>query len=160
METKIGEICVKFLCNSFGSSGDCPDGESICQRYVCICGKPRDAGELYETAFGAWCGNWLVTVIAIVALAAFTARKDLKARIVSYGGILGMLASVFFGCVIVAAALYDGAYFKALGLAWFSCLVWFAVFDCYRQLRKVYPLRRCAGYRGYCSLSGIKTEAN
>ena len=93
--------------------------------------SPRDAGELYETAFGAWCGNWLVTVIAIAALAAFTARKDLKARIVSYGGILGMLASVFFGCVIIAAALYDGAY-----------------------------LRRHAGYRGYCSRSGIKTEAN
>ena len=72
-------------------------------------------------------------------LSAFTARKDLKARIVSYGGILGMLASVFFGCVIIAAALYDGAYFKALGLAWFSCLVWFAFLivtgSCVRYIR-------------------------
>ena len=50
-----------------------------------------------------------------------------------------MLASVFFGCVIIAAALYDGAYFKALGLAWLSCLVWFAFLivtgSCVRYIR-------------------------
>ena len=36
-------------------------------------------------------------------------------------------------------ALYDGAYFKALGLAWFSCLVWFAFLivtgSCVRYIR-------------------------
>lgn len=46
---------------------------------------------------------------------------------------------VFFGSVIIAAALYDGAYFKALGLAWFSCLVWFAFLivtgSCVRYIR-------------------------
>lgn len=139
METKIVKFVSNFCATVLAAVVIVLTAKAFVSVMYAFAASPRDAGELYETAFGAWCGNWLVTVIAIVALAAFTARKDLKARIVSYGGILGMLASVFFGCVIIAAALYDGAYFKALGLAWFSCLVWFAFLivtgSCVRYIR-------------------------
>ena len=126
METKIVKFVSNFCAAVLAAVVVVLTAKAFVSVMHAFVARPRDAGELYETAFAAWCSNWLVMVVAIVALVLLNVRKDLKAKIVSYGGTLGMLASVFFGCVIIAAALYDGAYFKALMLAWFSCPVWFA----------------------------------
>lgn len=85
----------------------------------------QDLLERQDVAFNAWLVNISLSLPVIVALSAFTLKKETKELVWSFGFLLGALFIGYHGVILAETYFATGAYFKMLFCVFITISVMF-----------------------------------